>query len=252
MKTDKNYDSQLRKVDVIYSGKALRKFEDKLLTKGRGNAMWRSFDKQQQEALGFANVAGGITIPAAATWLSQSWDSSATYIAGNGTQALPLSFVQLSGVVYAIPGLVASTPGTPPPGGVWVIQPPGPGMNAWQVNPNAKMSVWANPTLGFPLPPTAAVDVVDSAWAIPDTQVQSTTAAQFYIPAPGIGFMIGTPATTFSSLQFNLAGTWTTAATFTAATYLPVFLDGLTWRILASGTTRNTMTIYRSRQTIQS
>lgn len=244
-----NYDSQMRKVDVIYSGKKLRKFEDKLLTKGRGDAMWRMFERQQQEAFGFANVGGGITIPATATWLSQAWDNTATYPAGVNGQAVPGSFVQLNGVVYAAP---TTTPAGAPPGSTWVIQPPGPGMNGWQVNPNSKLSVWANPTLDFPLPPAAAVDVADSAWAIPDSQVVSTTAAQAYIPAPGMGFIIATMATTFPTLQYNLAGTWTTAYTFVASNYVPVFLDGLTWRILSSGTTRNVYNIYRARQMIQS
>jgi len=253
MKKDQFYDKQMRKVDAIYSTKALRKIEDKLLTKGRDQFIWRTLEMQQQEAFGFANVGGGITIPAAATWLSQAWDNLATYPAGSAGIPATGSFVQLNGVVYAIPGAVASTPGTPPPGGVWVVQNPGPGMNAWQVNPNARMSNFANPTMNFPLPPVAT-DVVDSAWAIPDSQATSTTNTQFYIPAPGIGFMItAAGAATPGSLQYNLAGVWTTAVTLAASVtnYTPVFLDGLTWRLLA-GTTRTPWVIFRSRQTIQS
>ena len=248
---DSFYDKQLRKVDLIYSTKALRKHEDKLLTKGRGDAMWRSFEMQQQQSLGFANVGGGITIPAAATWLSQAFDNLATYPAGVGGVPVAGSFVQLNGVVYAIPGAVASTPGTPPPGGVWVVQNPGPGMNAWQVNPNARVSIWVNPTLDFPLPPVAT-DVADSAWQIPDSQPTSATNTQWYIPAPGIGFMITAAGLTPSSLQYNLAGTWTTAITLTASVtnYIPVMLDGLTWRLLA-GAARTPNVIFRSRMLTQ-
>jgi hypothetical protein len=247
-----NYDKQMRKVDVIYSTKAFRKFEDKLLTRGRGDAMWQSFERQQQETLGFANVGGGITIPAAVTWLSQAFDNLATYPAGVGGVPVAGSFVQLNGVVYAIPGAVASTPGTPPPGGVWVIQAPGPGMNAWQVNPNARLSGFANPTLSFPQPPVFT-DVADSAWAPPDAQPTGVTNTQWYIPAPGIGFMITTAGLTPASLQYNLAGTWTTAVALTASVinYIPVMLDGLTWRLIA-GSARTPNVIFRSRQTIQS
>ena len=251
MKKGKFYAAQMRKVDALHSAKALGKMEDATMTRGRDKFVWQSFLQQQQMmAQGFANVGGGITIPAAQTWLSQAWDNSATYVAGVGGYPLPASFVQLSGVVYAIPGAVASTPGTPPPGGVWVIQPQAPGGNAWQVNPYARQSNWGNPTLDFPLPPVYA-DVVDSAWYAPDSQVNSATAAQYYIPAPGIGLLLCAQSTNPSSLQYNLAGSWTTAFTFTATTYLPVYLDGLTWRVLNAGTTRNTYQVFRARMLTQ-
>lgn len=245
------YAKQMRKVETIFSGKLFRKFEDKLLTKGRGDEMWRLYERQQQEAFGFANIGGGITIPAAAIWWSSAWNNTTSYPAGTGGIPSNLSFVQVNGVVYAAP---TTTPAGAPPGSTWVIQSPGPGMNGWQVNPYGKGSVWTNPGLTFPNPPAAAVDVVDSAWAIPDQQVCSTTAAQSYIPAPGIGFLIGTSAANPPSLQYNLNGSWTTAVTIgaTVAFYIPVFLDGLTWRMLGAGTTLNTYNIFRSRQTIQS
>jgi hypothetical protein len=251
MKKDKFYSKQMRKVDAIHSAKALRDLEDAAMTRGRDQFVWRAFLEQQQEALGFANVGGGITIPSAVTWLSQAWDNTATYAAGTGGVPANSSFVQVNGSVYAAPN-AAPASGTAPPGSTWVLQSPGPGMNAWQVNPNARQSIWANPTQDFPLPPVYT-DVVDSAWYAPDQQVASTTLNQWYIPAPGIGFLLAAASTGFPILQYNLAGTWTTAFTFTATTYIPVFLDGLTWRVItaAASAVRQTYQIFRPRMLTQ-
>jgi hypothetical protein len=221
---------------------------DSYLTRGR--EPWKAFEQQQQQTFGFAQY-GNVQIPAAATWLSQAYDNTATYPAGNGYIPVAGSFIQLNGVVYAIPGTVASTPGTPPPGGVFVIQPQAVGGNAWQVNPNPRFSAYAGPWLNFPVPPVYT-EQPDSSYFPPDTQVISTTANAYYIPAPGRLLMVGTFATNFPLVQVNIAGAWTTVFTTVAATCQWFELDGLSWRITNPATsTRQTYTMYRVRQSIQ-
>ena len=212
----------------------------------RQKEKWAPFTQQQQTARGFPQY-GAIQIPSTVTWLSQAYDNTATYPAGNGTLPVAGSFVQLSGVVYAIPGTVASTPGTPPPGGVWVIQPPALGGNGWQVNPNTRFSSYAQNFLTFQWPPNYT-EQIDCAWWPGDSQVCSTTAAQYYYPAPGRMLITSASATTFSTIQLNIATVWTTIYTFTASTCQWFEFDGLTWRVLNSGTTRNTYTMYRVKQ----
>ena len=215
------------------------------------NGWQRLAQQQQQMPFGFSSPSAATTIPATVTWLSPAWYNTATYPVGSGTTPVPGSFVQLSGVVYAIPGTVASTPGTPPPGGVWVIQPPPLGGNGWNVNPMPRLSTFAGPAGPFfPTPPVFTY-VVDSYWYPGDLQVMSATAAQYYIPSPGRALVTSASATTFSTLQVNIAGTWTTVYTFTATTCQWFELDGMTWRVLNSGTTRNTYTLYRIRQSAQ-
>lgn len=251
MKYSKTELRALRAADRMTSAKHQAKMADKHLTRGRDKALWQSFEQQQQQMpFGFASTGAAISIPATVTWLSQSFDSSATYPAGVGGLPLPGSFVQLNGVVYAIPGLVASTPGTPPPGGVWVIQPPSPGGNGWNVNPQSRLSTWAQPTGFFPAPPTFT-DVPDSYWYPGDSQVMATNANQRYYPAPGRGYLVSASATTFSTVQINIAGTPTTIYTFTGTTFTWMELDGMTISFLSSGTTRNTVTMYRVRQSAQ-
>jgi hypothetical protein len=161
------------------------------------------------------------------------------------------SFVQLNGVVYAIPGTVASTPGTPPPGGVWVIQAAPAGANGWQVNPNPRFSQFAGNWNNFPCPP-AYTEQVDSAWYPPDLQVISTTAGAYYYPAPGRLLLTAAFATNFPLVQVNIAGTPTTIYTGTAATCQWFEFDGLSWRITNPATsTRQTYTMYRIRQAPQ-
>jgi hypothetical protein len=205
--------------------------------------------EQQQQAFGFASGGAGISIPAAVTWLSQAWDNTATYTGGGGV-APAASFVQLNGVVYAAP---TTNPAGAPPGSTWVIQAPAPGGNGWNVNPNPKFSsTFSQPTSFFPAPPASTVDVVDAYWAPPDLQVLSTTASQRYIPAPGRGFLSSTIVTTASTLQANIAGSWTAVLSLPAGSYLQYLeLDGMTWALLSGGTTRNTYTIYRVRQSVQ-
>jgi hypothetical protein len=213
--------------------------------------VFKTYADQQQHAFGFPFQGAGITIPAAVIWLSQAWDSSAVYPAGDGTYPVPGSFIQWRGAVYAIPGTVASTAGTPPTGGVWVIQPQAPGGNAWNVNPNPRLAKFSNPGGTFPAPPVFT-DVVDSYWYPPDSQVISTNASDFYIPGPGRGYLVATFATNFPLLQANLAGTWTTVFTTIAATFQWIEIDGLTWRIQNPATsTRQTYIFYRVRQSVQ-
>jgi hypothetical protein len=238
-----------RKAERILSKRWQDRMNDRHLTKGR--EPWKGFTQQQQETFGFANYAGNIQNPATVTWLSQAYDNTATYPAGNGTTPVPGSFVQLNGVVYAIPGTVASTPGTPPPGGVWVIQPAPTGANTWQVNPNPRLSSFAGTTNNFPTPPVYT-EQQDSAWYPGDAQVISTTASAYYIPAPGHALLAGTFATNFPLVQMNIAGSWTTIFTTIAATCQWLELDGLSWRITNPATsTRQTYTMYRLRQDVR-
>lgn len=251
MKYSKEELRALRMADRMTSGRVQKKMADKHLVKGREKELWQSFERQQQQMpFGFSYVGGGISIPATVTWLSQAWDNTATYPAGVAGYPVAGSFIQLNSVVYAIPGAVASTPGTPPPGGVFVIQPPSPGGNGWNVNPQPRLSTFAQPTSFFPTPPIYT-DVVDSYWYPGDLQVMSTTASQRYFPAPGRGYLVSASATTFSTVQINIAGTPTTIFTFTGTTFQWVELDGLTISFLSSGTTRNTVTTYRIRQSAQ-
>jgi hypothetical protein len=215
----------------------------------RGKEKWAPFRQQQQQSRGFAQY-GATQIPATVTWLSAAFDNTATYAAGNGYIPLPGSFVQVAGSVYAIPGTVASTPGTAPPGGVWVVQPPAPGGNGWQVNPNTRFSSYAQNFLTFQWPPNY-VDQPDAAWWPGDSQVIDTTPAHYYIPAPGRLLLVGTFATNFPLVQANIAGTWTTLFTTTAATCQWFEFDGLTWRIQNPATsTRQTYTMYRIKQSV--
>lgn len=215
----------------------------------RGGERWIQHASQQQEARGFPQY-GAIQIPSTVTWLSQAFDNTATYAAGNGTVPLPASFVQMSGTVYAVPGTVASTPGTPPPGGVWVIQPPALGGNAWQVNPNTRFSSYAQNFLTFQWPPNYT-EQIDCAWWPGDSQVIDTTPAHYYIPAPGRLLFVATFATNFPLVQVNIAGSWTTVFTTLAATCQWFEFDGLTWRVQNPGTsTRQTYTMYRVKQSM--
>jgi len=215
----------------------------------RGGEKWAPFMQQQQAARGFPNY-GAIQIPSTVTWLAQAFDNTATYPAGNGTLPVAGSFVQRAGSVYAIPGTVASTPGTGPTGGVWVQQPPALGGNNWQVNPNTRFSSFAQNFLSFQYPPNYT-EQVDCAWWPGDLQVVSTTATDYYIPAPGRMLWVAAFATNFPLLQVNIAGSWTTVFTSTAATFQWIELDGLTWRIQNPATsTRQTYTLYRIKQAI--
>lgn len=212
---------------------------------------FKRYADQQQQAFGFAFTGAGITVPAAVTWLSQSWDNLVAYTAGDGVFPVAASFVQYLGIVYAIPGTVASTAGTPPPGGVWVVQPQSPGGNAWNVNPNPRLTKFSNPGSTFPAPPVFT-DVVDSYWYPPDSQVLSTTASNYYIMAPGRGQLVSGAVANPYSLQVNLAGTWTTVFTASATllTFQWIEVDGLAWRFLGAGTTRNLPIFYRVRQSV--
>ena len=213
----------------------------------RGGDRWIELASQQQEARGFPQY-GAIQIPAACTWLSQAFDNTGVYPAGNGTVPAPGSFVQRAGAVYAIPGTTPSTAGTGPPGSVWVQQPPALGGNAWQVNPNTRFSSYAQNFLTFQWPPNYT-EQVDCAWWPPDSQVISTTATDYYIPAPGRMLLYGTFATNFPLVQVNIAGSWTTVFTTIAATCQWLELDGLTWRIQNPATsTRQTYTLLRVKQ----
>jgi hypothetical protein len=226
-----------RKAEQMLSKRWQDKQNDIYLARGREK--FAPFMQQQQEARGFPQY-GAIQIPATVTWLSQAYDNLATYPAGNGSIPVAGSFVQ-------IPGLSASTPGTPPPGGVWVIQPPALGGNGWQVNPNTRFSSWAQNFLTFQWPPNY-VEQIDCAWWPGDSQVCSTTANQYYIPAPGRMLITSAASTTFSTIQVNIAGAWTTVFTFTPTTCQWMECDGMTWRVNNSGTTRNTYTMYRIKQ----
>lgn len=216
-----------------------------------GREPWKTFKQQQQQTYGFANYAANIQNPASVAWLSQAYDSSATYPAGNGTLPVAGSFVQRNGVVYAIPGTVASTPGTGPPGSVWVIQAAPTGANQWQVNPNPRQSGFAGNWNNFPTP-ALYTEQPDSSYYPGDAQVISTTANDYYIPAPGRLLLVGTFATNFPLVQMNIAGAWTTIFTTVAATCQWLELDGVSWRITNPATsTRQTYTLYRVRQSIQ-
>jgi hypothetical protein len=235
-----------RKADRQLSKRWQDQQNDRYLTRGR----WRKLEQQQQNAFGFAQT-GNIQIPASVTWLSQAFDNTATYPAGNGTLPVAGSFVQRQGVVYAIPGTVASTPGTGPPGSVWVIQAAPTGANQWQVNPNARQSTFSGNWMNFPMPPVYT-EQVDSSYFPPDLQVVSTTAADYYYPAPGRMLMVGTFATNFPLVQVNIAGTPTTVFTTVAATCQWFEMDGLSWRVQNPATsTRQTYQMFRVRQSIQ-
>lgn len=237
-----------RKAELYLSKRWQDKQNDLYLTRGRD---WHIFQEQQQETFGLANYAGNIQNPATVTWLSQAFDNTATYPAGNGTLPVAGSFVQRAGVVYAIPGTVASTPGTGPPGSVWVIQPQPTGGNAWQVNPNPRQSGFAGNWMNFPAPPVYT-EQPDAAWYPGDAQVIDTTATDYYIPSPGRLIMVAAFGTNFPLVQMNIAGSWTTIFTTTATTCQWFEFDGLTWRVQNPATsTRQTYTMYRIRQAPQ-
>jgi hypothetical protein len=238
-----------RKAERMLSKRWQDKQNDLFLTRRR--EPWRYFKQQQQETWGFGNYAGNIQNPVTVTWLSQAYDNTAVYPAGNGTVPVAGSFIQLGGVVYAIPGTVASTAGTPPPGGVWVVQAPPTGANTWQVNPNPRFSSFAGNWMNFPVPPVYT-EQPDAAWYPGDLQVVSTTPAHYYIPAPGRLILAATFATNFPLVQMNIAGSWTTIFTTSAATCQWFEFDGLSWRIQNPATsTRQTYTMYRIRQSTQ-
>ena len=220
---------------------------------------FRTLERQQQEA-GFQFPGGGLTVPAASIYYASSWNVSTTYPAspnapagGTGYPAA-LSFIQYQGSIYAITGSTASTPGTPPTGGVWVamtsVAP------LWTgANPSRKLSIqWGSPAGTFPAPfgalGVSVVDVADSYWDIPETQNLAALVANFYIPAPGRGFVV--TATAQGVLQLNLAGTWTTVYTNTATTFQYIEIDGLTARWLSTGTLNAALLFYRIRQGSQS
>src|SRR5271165_7067358 len=209
---------------------------------------FKAYNPQQQEAFGFAFSGAGITIPTAVIWWTSSWAIATTYPAGDGTYALYNSYIQYQGSVYAITGTVASTPGTPPPGGVWVLVAPAVGGNAWNVNPAPRLSKYASPTSFFPQP-AVFTDVVDAYWYVPETQSLAAVAANFYIPAPGRGVV--QTAVAQGVLQFNLAGSWTTVWTNTTTTFLWMEFDGLTARWLSTGTINAALLYYRIRQSSQ-
>lgn len=238
-----------RKAERMLSKRWQDRQNDRYLTRGR--EPWKQFIQQSQETFGLGNYAGNISNPAVVTWLSQAYDNTAVYPAGNGTLPVAGSFVQRAGVVYAIPGTVASTAGTGPPGGVWVIQPQASGGNAWQVNPNPRQTGYAGNWMNFPVPPVYT-EYPDSSYAPGDLQVVSTTATDYYIPAPGRMLLVGTFATNFPLIQMNIAGSWTTIFTTVAATVQWFELDGVSWRVQNPATsTRQTYTMYRIRQSIQ-
>lgn len=211
-------------------------------------AVYKAIESQQQ-LTGFSFSGAAITIPAAVTWWSSAYNAATTYPAGVAGQPVYNSFIQYQGVVYAVPGATPSSAGTPPPGGVWVVQNPAPGGNAWNVNPTARLfSSWAQPTGFFPSWPPGTVDVVDAYWAPPDTQVLAAGASNYYIPAPGRGFL--STATAQGSLQYNLAGSWTTGITLAAGTFSWIEVDGLSWRLLSSATLNPGVTFLRTRQSV--
>jgi hypothetical protein len=220
---------------------------------------FRGLELQQQEA-GFQFPGGGLTVPAACIYYASSWNIGTTYPAspnapagGTGYPAV-LSYIQYQGTIYAITGSTPSTPGTPPTGGVWVALTTAAPL--WTgANPSRKLSLqWASPAGTFPAPFGAAgvpaVDVVDSYWDIPETQNLAAVAANFYIPAPGRGFVV--TATAQGVLQLNIAGSWTTVFTNTALTFQYIEIDGLTARWLSTGTANTALLFYRIRQGSQS
>jgi hypothetical protein len=236
-----------RKAEKILSRKWQSQQNDLYLA--RGKERLAPFMQQQQEARGFPQY-GAIQIPSSVTWLSAAYDNTATYPAGNGSIPVAGSFVQRAGVVYAIPGTVASTPGTGPSGSVWVVQPPALGGNAWQVNPNTRFSSYAQNFLTFQWPPNYT-EQIDCAWWPGDTQIISTSATDYYLPAPGRLLFVAGFSTNFPLVQVNIAGSWTTVFTTTAATCQWFEFDGLTWRIQNPATsTRQTYTMYRVKQSM--
>jgi hypothetical protein len=210
--------------------------------------IWRQFECQQQQT-GFSFSGAATTIPAAVIWWSSAYNAATVYPAGVGGQPLYNSFIQYQGSVYAIPGATPSTAGTPPPGGVWVLQNPAAGANAWNVNPNTRQfSVWAQPTSFFPTWPPGTVDVVDAYWSPPENQVLAAGATNYYIPAPGRGFL--STATAQGTLQYNLAGTWTAGLALAATTFNWIEVDGLCWRLLSTATLNPAVTFLRTRQSV--
>lgn len=203
----------------------------------------------QQQQTGFSFTGAATTIPAAVTWWSSAYNAATVYPAGVAGQPLYNSFIQYQGIVYAVPGATPSTAGTPPPGGVWVVQSPPAGANSWNVNPNTRQfSVWAQPTSFFPTWPPGTVDVVDAYWAPPESQVLAAGATNYYIPAPGRGFL--STATAQGTLQYNLAGTWTAGLALAATTFSWIEVDGLCWRLLSTATLNPGITFLRARQSV--
>ena len=206
----------------------------------------RSLVPQQQESIGFRFPGYATQTGAASIYWASSWNAATTYPAGNGKVALYNSYLQFQGVIYNVPGTVASTPGTPPPGGVWVVAQP----NAPQwigANPGFMQSVFATPTGDFPSPAPGTVKAVDSTWDIPETQVLSANATYYYYPAPGVGYIVS--SATFGQIQINIAGTFTSVFPLTAASWSWFAFDGISTRLLC-GATLNTVTLYRILQLI--
>jgi len=215
---------------------------------------WSPFALQQQEAIGFAFGYYATQTGAASIYYAASFNAATTYPAGNGKLALATSYVQFNGIIYSIPGTVASTPGTPPPGGVWVVAQP----NAPQwvgANPSYRQSgTFTIPTGDFPQPVAGTVLTPDSTWAIPESQQLAGVVTYRYLPAPGIGFI--TSSATFGVIQLNIAGTFTSVSplvTFVAGVsgWNWFCTDGLTLQLL-SGATLNNIVYYRIQQLIMS
>lgn len=177
-------------------------------------------------------------IPTASAWTAPSWVAATTYPAGVGGVAVAGSYVQYLGIVYSIPGAVASTPGTPPPGGVWVVSG----------NPDPLQSQFSNANF-YATPLQTAVDVPGCPFYIPDVQsVPITTGV--YIPAPGRGLVTCNGA---GLLQYQIGalGTWVTVFTFSATVGVYVMADGGNVRFANTTAGILLFTFYRERSSKQ-
>lgn len=218
---------------------------------------WRPFPQQQQlMPWGFRFPGYATQTPAAVIWYATSWNSGTTYPAGNGKLPVYNSFVQYQGIIYAIPGTSASTAGTPPPGGVWVVQQPT--APQWiGANPSQRQSgAFSIVTGDFPQPAPGSVDQPDATWDFPDTQFLAigSTNNQYYYHAPGIGYLGPASTTAAATLQVNLAGTFTSVGPTlaTSAVWLWYTTDGITCRWFSNNAAAvGTFTYYRVRQLIQ-
>lgn len=135
-------------------------------------------------------------------------------------------------------------------GNVILNNPPGtpiPAAAAW-ASAFQFQSTWAGTDPFFPSPPTAAVDVADCLFDIPNTQAVANATS--YVIPPGAGY-ISVPATASTTFQLQLltgsgAGTWTTIGPGTAATAIAYtfFSDGINVRLNNAGTVPGTIVIY--------